>query len=90
MRVGFHCSVWLRAIRDGELMTACQQACPASALTFGNLLDKNSRVSKLKSEPRNYSVLSEYNTRPRTTYLAVLKNPNAEIQGSETAKDGNG
>jgi Fe-S-cluster-containing dehydrogenase component len=79
-----------RSIRDGELMTACQQACPATALTFGNLLDKDSKVAKLKSEPRNYAVLSDYNTRPRTTYLAVLKNPNPEIQGPQTARDGNG
>jgi molybdopterin-containing oxidoreductase family iron-sulfur binding subunit len=75
-----------RLIRDGELVTACQQACPANALTFGNLLDKESKVSKLKSEPRNYSVLSDYNTRPRTTYLAVLKNPNTEILAFETAQ----
>jgi molybdopterin-containing oxidoreductase family iron-sulfur binding subunit len=79
-----------RPIRDGELVTACQQACPANALTFGNLLDKKSQVSKLKSEPRNYAVLSDYNTRPRTTYLAVLKNPNVEIQGFDSARDGNG
>ncbi len=79
-----------RLIRDGELMTACQQACPANALVFGNLLDKGSRASKLKSEPRDYAVLNEYNTRPRTTYLAVLKNPNPEIQGFETAKNANG
>ena len=79
-----------RLIRDGELMTACQQACPATALTFGNLLDKESRVSKLKSEPRNYAVLGELNTRPKTSYLAVLKNPNPEIQGFETAINANG
>jgi Fe-S-cluster-containing dehydrogenase component len=79
-----------RSIRDGEFMTACQQACPANALTFGNLSDKNSRVSKLKSGPRNYAVLSEYNTRPKTTYLAALKNPNPEIRGSEAARNGNG
>ena len=79
-----------RSIRDGELVTACQQACPANALTFGNVLDKESQVSKLKSEPRNYAVLSEYNTRPRTTYLAALKNPNKEIQGFDTAGNGNG
>jgi molybdopterin-containing oxidoreductase family iron-sulfur binding subunit len=77
-----------RLIRDGELVTACQQACPANALIFGSILDKGSQVSKLKAEPRNYAVLSEYNTRPRTTYLAALKNPNPEIQGSETAQLG--
>ena len=79
-----------RSIQDGELVTACQQACPANALAFGNILDKDSQVSKLKSEPRNYAVLSEYNTRPRTTYLAALKNPNKEIQGFDSAGNGNG
>jgi molybdopterin-containing oxidoreductase family iron-sulfur binding subunit len=79
-----------RPMRDGDVVTACQQACPANVFVFGNLLDKDSKVRKLKSEPRNYSVLSEYNTRPRTTYLAVLKNPNPEIAGVETARDSNG
>ena len=79
-----------RKIQDGEVLTACQQACPANALVFGNLLDENSRVRKLKSEPRNYGVLAEYNTRPRTTYLAALKNPNPEIAGFETAQHNNG
>ena len=79
-----------RQIEDGELVTACQQACPANVFVFGNLLDKDSKVRKLKSEPRDYSVLSQYNTRPRTTYLAVLKNPNPEIAGVETARDSNG
>jgi molybdopterin-containing oxidoreductase family iron-sulfur binding subunit len=79
-----------RTIHDGEVVTACQQACPANALTFGNLLDNKSKVRKLKSEPRDYAVLAEYNTRPRTTYLAALKNPNPDIAGIETAKDGNG
>jgi Fe-S-cluster-containing dehydrogenase component len=79
-----------RPIRDGELMTACQQACPANAFVFGNLLDEKSKVRKLKSEPRDYSVLAEYNTRPRTTYRAALKNPNPEIAGLQTAQHNNG
>jgi Fe-S-cluster-containing dehydrogenase component len=79
-----------RKIQDGEVMTACQQSCPANALVFGNLLDLKSKVSRLKSEPRDYSVLSEYNTRPRTTYLASLKNPNPEIAGLQTAEHSNG
>ncbi|MFI5364149.1 MAG: TAT-variant-translocated molybdopterin oxidoreductase [Candidatus Binatia bacterium] len=68
-----------RTIRDGEVVTACQQACPAEAIVFGNINDPNSRVATLKAEPRNYALLGDLNTRPRTTYLARLRNPNPEI-----------
>ena len=67
-------------IKDGELQTACQQSCPANAIVFGNLNDPNSQVNKWKAEPRNYSMLGELNTRPRTTYLAEVRNPNPELQ----------
>jgi molybdopterin-containing oxidoreductase family iron-sulfur binding subunit len=68
-----------RPIRDGELQTACQQVCPAEAIVFGDVNDKESRVSKLKASPRNYGLLTELQTKPRTTYLAEVKNPNPEM-----------
>jgi molybdopterin-containing oxidoreductase family iron-sulfur binding subunit len=70
-----------RALKDGDIVTACQAACPARAITFGDLNDKDSAVARLKAEPRNYSLLSDLNTRPRTTYLAAVRNPNPELAG---------
>ncbi len=72
-----------RPIRDGEIVTACQAACPTQAIVFGNINDPNSKVAQLKRLPLNYGVLEELNTQPRTTYLAGLKNPNPELE-SET------
>ncbi|MBI5030838.1 MAG: TAT-variant-translocated molybdopterin oxidoreductase [Chloroflexi bacterium] len=68
-----------RTIRDGEVITACAAACSADAIVFGDINDKNSRVAKLKASSRNYALLEELNTRPRTTYLAAVRNPNPEI-----------
>jgi molybdopterin-containing oxidoreductase family iron-sulfur binding subunit len=69
-----------RPVRDGEIQTACQQACPTQAIVFGNINDPGSRVAKLKAEPRSYGLLADLNTRPRTSYLANVKNPNPEIE----------
>jgi MoCo/4Fe-4S cofactor protein with predicted Tat translocation signal len=69
-----------RSVRDGEIVTACQAACPAEAIVFGNINDPNSRVAKLKAQSRDYGLLDDLNTRPRTTYLARVRNPNPEIR----------
>jgi Fe-S-cluster-containing dehydrogenase component len=69
-----------RPIRDGEVVTACQAACPTRAIVFGNVNDPDSQVSKFKADPRDYGMLTELNTRPRTTYIARLRNPNPEIE----------
>ncbi len=68
-----------RLIRDGEIVTACQSVCPAQAITFGDINNKNSKVSKMKADPRDYGLLAELNTKPRTSYLAKLRNPHPEL-----------
>ena len=69
-----------RPIRDGEAVTACAQACPAEAITFGDKNDPHSLVSALKRQERNYGMLEELNVKPRTTYLALVRNPNPEMK----------
>jgi Fe-S-cluster-containing dehydrogenase component/anaerobic selenocysteine-containing dehydrogenase len=68
-----------RAIKDGELQTACQQGCPSRAIEFGSLNDSNSKVLRLHADPRRYDLLHEIGTRPRTAYLARVRNVNAEL-----------
>jgi Fe-S-cluster-containing dehydrogenase component len=68
-----------RPIRDGEVVTACQAVCPTDAIVFGNMHDENSQIAKTKKDHRNYILLNELNTQPRTTYLAGLKNQNREM-----------
>ncbi len=72
-------------LQDGEVLTACQQACPTQAIVFGNLNDKNSNVTQLHKNPRSYSLLAELNTRPRGKHLARIRNPNSTLE-SQTAK----
>ncbi len=72
-----------REIRDGEVKTACQAACPTQAITFGNINDTQSQVRRLKEQPMHYSLLAELGTQPRTTYLARLRNPNPELPSTE-------
>ncbi|HEY3939528.1 MAG TPA: TAT-variant-translocated molybdopterin oxidoreductase [Bryobacteraceae bacterium] len=70
-----------RRVRDGEILTACQQVCPTQAITFGDLNDPGSRVTKLQASKRNYGLLDDLNTRPRTTYLGYVRNPNEALRG---------
>jgi MoCo/4Fe-4S cofactor protein with predicted Tat translocation signal len=72
-----------RRVRDGEVVTACQQACPTQAIVFGDMNDPTSAVAKLKAQPTNYELLGELQTRPRTTYLATIRNPHPSLVKSE-------
>ena len=76
-----------RLVRDGEIVTACEAACPTDSIVFGNINDPLSRVAKLKSDTRNYSLLDDLNTRPRTTYLGAVRNPNPEIKRVKATRE---
>jgi len=70
-------------IPTDSVKSACQEACPADAIAFGDLADAKSSVNKAKASPRNYELLKYIGTRPRTSYLARLRNPNKEMPGAE-------
>ena len=76
-----------RAIRDGDIVTACQQACPTGTIVFGNIADKDAAVTKMRKDPRSYLLLEELQTRPRTSHLAKLRNPNPEIPTAGTRRE---
>lgn len=75
-----------REIKDGEVVVACQQACPADAIAFGNILDENSKVAKLKKRERDYHILEQLHLKPRTSYLASVRNPNPSLVKLEKKK----
>ena len=79
-----------RRIKDGEAAPACQTACPTRAIVFGDLNDPNAEVARLKKEPRDYGVLADINTRPRTTYLAAVRNANTDLTPSADVPGGHG
>jgi molybdopterin-containing oxidoreductase family iron-sulfur binding subunit len=70
-----------RKIRDGEVVTACAQACPSDAIRFGDLNDPETEVARWKALPLDYTLLAVLNTVPRTSYLAKLRNPNPALEG---------
>ncbi|HEY0142913.1 MAG TPA: TAT-variant-translocated molybdopterin oxidoreductase [Thermoanaerobaculia bacterium] len=79
-----------RRVRDGEVVTACQQACPTEAIVFGDMNDPTSKVAQLKKEPTNYALLEELQTLPRTTYLATIRNPHPSLVTAPAASDAHG
>jgi Fe-S-cluster-containing dehydrogenase component len=79
-----------RAMKDGDVVTACEAACPAQAIVFGDVNDPESRVAKLKAGERNYGLLEELQTKPRTTYLAAVRNPNPELATSSSEEEQHG
>ena len=79
-----------RKINDGEVVTACQSVCPTRAIVFGDINDPNSLVSQTKRNKRNFGLLAELNTRPRTTHMGILRNPNPEIEPPVARKEHHG
>jgi molybdopterin-containing oxidoreductase family iron-sulfur binding subunit len=81
--VSIEANTEVRQIRDGEVQTACQQACPTRAIVFGDLADPQSEVARLAAGDRSYAMLAELNVKPRTTYLARIRNPNRKLEPAE-------
>jgi Fe-S-cluster-containing dehydrogenase component len=77
-----------RRVRDGEVVTACQQACPTEAIVFGDMNDKTSKVAQLKAQPHHYALLEELQTLPRTTYLGAIRNPHPSLATAHKADTG--
>jgi molybdopterin-containing oxidoreductase family iron-sulfur binding subunit len=73
-----------RRVRDGEVVTACQAACPTRAIHFGNLADPSAEIHALRDKPESYALLGHLGTRPRTTYLARLRNANPALDGAQS------
>lgn len=76
-----------RGLEDGDIVVACQQACPTDAIAFGNINDPNSEVSKVKAQNRDYALLGELNLQPRTSYGAKLRNPNPDLEAEHHAAE---
>jgi molybdopterin-containing oxidoreductase family iron-sulfur binding subunit len=77
-----------RRIRDGEVVTACQQACPTEAIVFGDQNDPRSAVARRKASPLDYAMLGELNTRPRTTYEALIRNRSPALGNAPEGENG--
>jgi len=73
-----------RLLKDGEIVTACQQTCSADAIVFGDINDPNSKVSKLKKRNRDYHILEQLHLKPRTSFLASIRNPNPKLKSKKT------
>ena len=76
-----------RPVEDGEIKSACQEACPTQAIVFGDKKDKASKVSQLRNDPRNYEMLGELNIKPRTTYLARIRNTHPRLRTHDQLED---
>ena len=77
-----------RRVEDGEIQAACQVACPSQAIVFGDIKDPSTRVARLQKDPRNYAMLEELNTKPRTLYLARVRNVHQRLKTADQRAEG--